>query len=115
MPKFMLLLHEAAGEFAALSPTEMQAVFERYNAWGKALADKGAMRGGEKLGDEHGRWLKRGPKGVQISDGPFNESKEIIGGYFAIEADDYDTAVALAQDCPHLDHGWIEVRRVDAT
>ena len=46
-------------------------------------------------------------------DGPFPETKEIIGGYFVIEAVDYDEAVELAKSCPHIDFGRIEIRQVD--
>ena len=38
-----------------------------------------------------------------------------MGGFFEVLAEDYDGAVALAQECPHLDYGWIEVRRVETT
>jgi hypothetical protein len=49
-----------------------------------------------------------------VLDGPFSETKEIIGGYFAIQAEDYDEAVSLAGECPHLDYGGlIELREVD--
>lgn len=47
-------------------------------------------------------------------DGPYSEAKEVIGGYFAIEAADYDEALDLCRDCPHLKYGErIELRRVD--
>ena len=46
--------------------------------------------------------------------GPYSESKELLGGYYMIEADTYDKAVELARDCPQLEYGGtIEVRQVD--
>ena len=47
-------------------------------------------------------------------DGPFSETKEVIGGYFAIEAAGYDEAVQLLEDHPHLSYGGtVEVREID--
>ena len=51
---------------------------------------------------------------VSVVDGPYSEAKEILGGYFAIEAADYDEAVAISRDCPHLKYGErIELRAED--
>jgi hypothetical protein len=47
-------------------------------------------------------------------DGPYSETKEVLGGYFVVTAENYDAAVDLTRDCPHLDYcGTIEVREVD--
>ena len=52
----------------------------------------------------------------RVTDGPFIEAKEVIGGYFAIEAADYDEAVRLSSDCPHLKYGGrIELREIQPT
>jgi hypothetical protein len=51
---------------------------------------------------------------VSVTDGPYSESQEILGGFFMIEAADYDEAVEIARTCPHLGKGKrIEVRQVD--
>jgi hypothetical protein len=48
-----------------------------------------------------------------VTDGPFSETQEILGGFFMIEAADYAEAVEIARTCPHLKGDrWIEVRRV---
>ena len=48
-------------------------------------------------------------------DGPYTEAKEIVGGYFLIEAVDYDEAVQICRSCPHLKYGGrIELREIDA-
>ena len=59
--------------------------------------------------------MKRDGSKVAISDGPFAEAKEIIGGYFVVEAKNYDEALSLAKDCPHLELGFgsIEVREIE--
>jgi len=48
-------------------------------------------------------------------DGPYTETKEIVGGYFLIEADSYDHAIELSRDCPHFDFGSIEIRELQPT
>jgi hypothetical protein len=48
-----------------------------------------------------------------VTDGPFTEGKEVLGGFFTIEAAAYDKAIEIANTCPHLDFGSIEVREVE--
>jgi hypothetical protein len=114
MPKYMLLLHDNPNAFANVSPEAMQKVVEKYIAWGKKLREAGVMRAGDKLTDEPGRVMRRKDGQVYVTDGPYSESKELLGGYYMIEADTYDKAVELARDCPQLEFGGtIEVRQVD--
>lgn len=115
MHEYLLLLHESPADTAHLSPTEMQALVERYIAWGQAMADQGRMVAGHKLRDEGGRIVRRAAGTTQVTDGPFIEAKEIVGGLFVIRAADYDDAVAMAATCPHAEIGWIEVRAIEAT
>jgi hypothetical protein len=114
MAKYMLLLHDNAAAFADVSPDEMQKIIEKYVRWGKRLREAGVMHGGEKLTDEPGRVMRRKDNQVRVTDGPYSETKEVLGGYYLIEAASYDQAVDLARDCPQLDYGGtIEVRQVD--
>lgn len=114
MHEYLLLLNEAPAETAELSPTEMQELVERYIAWSQSLAEQGRVVAGHKLRDEGGRIVRRAAGAVQVTDGPFIEAKEIVGGLFVIRAADYDDAVALAATCPHAEIGWIEVRAIEA-
>ena len=109
--QYLLILRENPAAFEHISPAEMQAIVERYVAWGHSLAERGVMAGGIKLADVGGRHVRT----VGVTDGPYAETKEVVGGFFEVLAEDYDGAVALAQECPHLDYGWIEVRRVETT
>ena len=114
MPKFMLLLHERPGAFKGVSPEEMQGVIEKYSAWARQLSKTGKWAGGEKLKDDYGKNLTKKGEKLNIQDGPYSETKEIIGGYFSIKAKNYEEAVQVASDCPHLGYGGrIEVRQVD--
>jgi len=108
MPKYVLLLHESATAIPDLSPEDMQAMIQRYKKWRSSLNATG-----EKLQDGTGRKMKGAGSELTVSDGPYAETKEVIGGFFIIEANDYDHAVELCRDCPHLDFGTIEIRQVD--
>lgn len=114
MPKYMLLLHDDPAAFATMSPDQMQKVIAKYMAWGERLRKAGVISESHKLADEPGK-VMRGRGGVtRITDGPYSETKEILGGYYIVEAETYDQAVDLARDCPQLEYGGtIEVRQVD--
>jgi hypothetical protein len=111
MESYLLLLHDSE-QYAPLSPEEMQAVFARYKAWGQKLRDAGRILGSNKLEDGTGRVLRAKSGDLRITDGPFTETKDVLGGYFLVSAESYEDAVSLCRDCPHLDFGAIEVRRI---
>lgn len=115
MAQYMLVLHDDPNQFSDLSPEEMQGVIQRYGAWAGKLAQEGRLAGGEKLTDDAGRILRRSGDKTTVKDGPFSETKEVFGGYFLINAENYDDAVEICQDCPHLDYGTIELRGVEST
>ena len=112
MAKYMLLLRDN-GAFAGISPEEIQRVIGRYSAWRKSLGDR--IVSASKLRDSDGRVLRRDGSKTVVMDGPYTESKEIVGGYFLIEADSYDHAIELSRDCPHFDFGTIEIRELQPT
>jgi hypothetical protein len=114
MPKFMLLLHDDPSAFEALSPEQMQAVIEKYMAWGNKLRDAGLLSASNKLADEPGKVIRGRNGQIRVTDGPYSETKEVLGGYYIIEAADYAQAIERSRDCPHLEYGGtIEVRQVD--
>jgi hypothetical protein len=114
MPKYMLLLHDDPSGFATVSPEQMQQIIEKYMKWGQKLRTAGILIGSDKLTEEPGR-VMRGKNGqVRVTDGPYSETKEVLGGYYTIEAASYEQALDRARDCPHLEYGGtIEVRQVD--
>jgi hypothetical protein len=114
MSQFMLLLHENPASFASVSAEEIQAVIADYNAWRAKLEAAGRIRGGNKLKDEGGRHLSLNNGKLRVVDGPFAEAKEVMGGYFIVEASSYDDAIKISEECPHLKYGGrIELREVD--
>lgn len=114
MARFMLLLHDDPAYFASMTPAQMGEIIERYSAWSARLAEQGRLSGGEKLKDHGGRALRRQGGRVVASDGPYVEAKDVVGGFFIIEAASMQEAEALVQDCPHLaGPNWIELREIE--
>ncbi|NOK18923.1 transcription initiation protein [Corallococcus carmarthensis] len=114
MARFLMLLHENPAQFATLSPAELQAIVEEYARWSEQLLQEGRLLQGEKLRDEGGRRLKQQGGQLLVSDGPYAEVKDVVGGLFILSADSYDAAVALARTCPHLRYGGeVELRAIE--
>ncbi len=108
MAQYILLLKHT--DFTGFSPEEMQKVLEKYMAWADKLRKEGRHRGGEELNNT-GVTLKR--ENGRIVDGPFTETKEAVGGYFVIEAKDYEEAKQISRECPHLAfNGVVEIREI---
>ena len=114
MPNYMLFLHRNSSRPARLSPDEMMAMTKAYMGWAERMRAEGKLKGGEKLSDDPGRVMRRKQDRVAITDGPYAESKELVGGFFILAAGDYDEACRLAESCPHLQYGGrIEVREIE--
>src|SRR5215203_1312951 len=96
----------------SLSPEEKQKVTDQWMAWFRRLTDQRKAIAGNPLEPE-GKIVSG--KNRVVSDGPFAESKEAIGGYFLLDVATFDDAVAIARECPGLPYGvQVEVRPVAA-
>ncbi len=116
MPHYMLISHDSTEipEGVEFTPEMIQAVIQKYNTWIEKLQQSGHLVSVNKLKDDPGRHLKGFGKDQVVTDGPYTETKEVIGGYWIITAKDYDEAVKISRDCPSLEYGGrIEVREVD--
>jgi hypothetical protein len=116
MPRYLLVARDA-GRWSELtgtaSPSEMQAVTAKYRAWSNRVAGEGKLKGGEKLQDGQGRVLRGQDNALKVTDGPYVESKEVLGGFWLLDADSYDDVVKLASDSPHLQFGSLEIREIE--
>jgi hypothetical protein len=93
-----------------LSPEQTQKVSEEWMAWFKRLTEEGKAVAGHPLGVE-GKSVSG--KNRIVTDGPFAETKEAIGGYFMLDVGTIEEAVTIAQQCPGLPYGAkVEVRPV---
>jgi len=111
MKDFLLIFRSDFSQAPQLSPEEMQANMQRWMDWigGIAAQDKLIDRG-NKLERKTGKVLRQGNV---VTDGPFTEIKETIGGYTAIRAQSLEEAAELAKGCPILQFGGsVEVREI---
>jgi hypothetical protein len=105
-----MLIFRGTDWYRGLSPEEMQQITDRWMAWFNGLKEQGTAVAGSPL-ETDGR-IVSGKNGM-VSDGPFAEAKETIGGYFLLNVNTMDEAVAIARDCPGLPYGIrVEVRPV---
>jgi hypothetical protein len=113
MSQYLLLLYSNNSTLRSLSPEEMQKAVEKYSAW----SQKPFTKGGKRLTEDFGRIMRPDTGGKsRVTDGPYSEAKEVLGGFYLIEADSYDHAVELTQGHPHLEYnGAIEVRQIFGT
>jgi len=110
MAQFMLLLYDDPSAWAKLSPEEMQKAIEKYRAWMQKSVDA------KRLAQDVGKVIRAQSGKPRVTDGPYSETKEILGGFYTIEAANYDEAVKKALTHPHVEYGnTIEVRQVYGT
>jgi hypothetical protein len=110
MSQYLILIYEDEAGYATASPEVMNEVMEAHNQFSAQVEQRGAkLLGGEALQPTPTATSVRG--GTEVTDGPFVETKEALGGYYVIEAPDLDTALAVAKSCPAR-FGGVEVRPV---
>ncbi len=108
--RFMLILRGGTRD-KNLSPSEYGQVIQKYLSWIEGLRNRGQYEAGEPL-EEEGKLLSTAD-GSLLTDGPFAESKEAVGGYFIIKATDLRQAAEIARGCPIFDNGGtVEVRPI---
>lgn len=97
MKEFLLIIRTEGSVWKDLSPEQLQKHLEHGGAYIGQLIKEGKLKNANPV--DEGSRLVSGSKG-QIKDGPFNESKEVIAGYFHIVAKDMDEAIAIAKGNP---------------
>lgn len=111
--QFLLTLYADESGWNKMTPQEQQQGVAAYAAYGQALQAAGVLVGSNRLRPSDTATTLRTTNGkVQVLDGPFIESKEQLGGYYLIEAQDLDAALAWAGKCPGTQHGVVEVRAI---
>ena len=114
MSEFVLLYRSSneASAKALGSPQGAQQTMARWQAWFKDLTEKGQLKNrGVPLDRASGKVVANEKK--MVTDGPYIESKEVVGGFSIIEAKDLDRAAQIASGCPILEIGGsVEVRPV---
>ena len=111
--RYLLLIHTSEAQDAQMTPAEQEANMGAYYAFTKELTESGANLGGEALQPTSTATTVRVREGKTLTtDGPFAETKEQLGGYYMVNADNLDDAIAWAAKIPGAKVGSIEVRPV---
>ncbi len=106
---YMLLIVEPKGQRIERGRTAGEAVYQRMVDFSHTLDQRGLLLATHSLKEESVRLEKRGD-GVRVVDGPFTESKEMIGGFFLLNCGTHAEAMEIARQCPAAEWATIEVR-----
>jgi hypothetical protein len=109
----MVILHQDPNGFRRLSPAEAQDMGKKFRSWSDKVHASGRYVVSDKLMEEGGKVLTGQNGRVTVTDGPYSEAKEVVGGYLTLRAGSYEEALELLCDCPHLAFGRLEVRQTD--
>jgi hypothetical protein len=111
--QYMLLIYVPESHQSKLSPEEGAKMHQDYFAFTKSIRESGHFKAGDALKPSTTATSVRVREGKRlVTDGPFAETREQLGGYYLIEAKDLDEASAIAARIPGAKHGTIEVRPV---
>jgi hypothetical protein len=111
--QYMLMLYLNEAGWPQLSKVEQRQGIAAYVAYAEALTKAGVLVSTGSLAPSTAATTLRLTDGkTQVLDGPYADTKEQIGGYFIIEAQDLDTALKWAARCPTVRHGVVEVRHL---
>jgi hypothetical protein len=111
--QYLLLIYGNEESFGKMSKVEQDGILKEYGDFTKNIAQTGHYRGGNELANTSTATTVRvRDKKRLVTDGPFAETKEQLGGYYLIDAKDLDDALAVAARIPSARWGAIEVRPI---
>lgn len=111
--RYMILIYEDPAIYATKSKEEIQAEFAEYMAFGEEARKRGVNPEGDALQPANTATTVRVRDGkALVTDGPYAETKEILGGYYIMECKDLDQAIELAAMIPGAKNGMIEIRPI---
>jgi len=107
--RFLFLIHGDADAEAAMTPDERHAIVEQHLAYGSLLRERGAYVLGEALAGGDTAAVVRPGERPLVTDGPFAETKEAVGGFYVVECASRDEALELAGHVPRSPGAAVEV------
>ncbi len=111
--QYLLMIYANEQEMAAMGPVALTAMSQEYAEFTKGIVQAGQFKAGDRLRPVTAASTVRVRNGkVLITDGPFAETREQLGGYYLVEAKNLDEALAVAARIPGARHGSIEVRPI---
>ncbi len=112
--QYLLLIYGNEAHWGTMNEAERGAIYNEYMQFTKDITQSGHYKGGNELKDTATATTVRvRDKKRVVTDGPFAETKEQLGGYYLVEAKDLDEAIALAARIPSVRWGAIEVRPIN--
>ena len=109
--QFMLLIVEPVGQRQARGPDDGRAAYASMLEYTAALQQRGVLLASNSLaGTDSAARLQRREGRVSVVDGPFAETKEMVGGFFLVDVPGREEALALAAECPAAAFATVEVR-----
>jgi hypothetical protein len=116
MPKYAALIYSPAETQGQATPEEQQQVMADYWEFGEKAGGAGVIAGGEALHDTNTATTVHIPNGKGgepvFTDGPFAETKEVLGGFYVLDVEDLDQALEWAKQIPGAWYGRVEVRPI---
>lgn len=112
MKNYLLTIFGSAEQekaWESVTPEQMQEGLAKYMAFSQRLVDEGRMIAGEGL-SPIGATIQ--PFSLEVTEGPYILAQELVGGFYFFKAESIEEAIAIAKDCPALQHGSkVEVRQ----
>ena len=110
---YLLMIVEPRGQREARTAAEGQAAHDAMTRFAGDLAERGVLRAAESLRpDKHGVRVQIRDGDTRLHDGPFTEAREMVGGFFLLECETREDALAIAAQCPAARWASVEVREV---
>ncbi len=111
--QYMLLIYNNLEAYTTMTEAEQQGMMQEYFALNQEAVKRGAMVRGEPLHPVNTARTLRIRDGKQVvTDGPFAETKEVLGGYYLLNCNSLDEAIDLAKLIPDARYGSVEIRPV---
>ena len=111
--QYMLLIYSPPGDWSDIPPEKQKEIYEAYGTFSMELQASGKMVVGDALQDVSTATTVRVRDGETLTtDGPFAETKEVLGGYYLVDVDTLDEALEWAAKLPGSWYGTVEVRPV---
>lgn len=113
MTQYLLLIYAEESKFSEMTPDQLSAEMGAYTAYTQDLAKAGVLVGGDELHPiATAKTVSVSGGTRKVVDGPFAETKEALGGYYLVNVETHEDALAWAAKCPGARYGSIEVRPV---
>jgi hypothetical protein len=111
--QYLMLIYDQEADWTKLTAAQQGAMYQEYGQFTQEIVGNGKFKGANQLQPTAAATTVRVRDGKRVvTDGPFAETKEQLGGYYLVEANDLDEAIAIAARIPSARKGSIEVRPV---